>query len=556
MCGIFCMICSNKKCNLEYVINEFKLFEESVARRGPNSSHSEFFSLETSKLLLAASVLWLQGPGITKQPLTSNNSTLLYNGDIYGGPQVDDELRNKEGDTKLFLNLLERSSNITETVYNIEGPFAFVYFNESENLLYFGRDKYGRRSLLIGKDESDLIITSVAKRNTKYNFIELPSVGVFCIDLTTKNWQIFPWRRKSKHFYDKLNELEAFLEQSILKQEVDNEELKEFHPPNESQLEFLDNLLKMPSEEIFHYLSNSIYPDRIKKLKELLESSIKKRILTQPKFCQNCFKQFNCNHAVTGVLFSGGVDCAILALLANKFVDETRPIDLMNVAFEKNGTYDTPDRKTGRDTLQELQTLCSERTWNFVEINVTSKELDFYRKERISDLIYPLNSILDDSLGCALWFASKAATENYTSPCRARMGADELFGGYTRHRAAFQKKGWKELDEVLKEDWQNLPHRNLARDDRVVSDHGRQLRTPYLDEEVVKFTQNLNSWDKTYPTKDLPSGIGEKLLLRCLAYDLGLKNAATFKKRALQFGSRIANSKEKGHETSDRLQVK
>ena len=76
------------------------------------------------------------------------------------------------------------------------------------------------------------------------------------------------------------------------------------------------------------------------------------------------------------------------------------------------------------------------------------------------------------------------------------MGADELFGGYTRHRAAFQKKGWKELDEVLKEDWQNLPHRNLARDDRVVSDHGRQLRTPYLDEEVVKFTQNLNSWDK------------------------------------------------------------
>jgi asparagine synthetase B (glutamine-hydrolysing) len=133
------------------------------------------------------------------------------------------------------------------------------------------------------------------------------------------------------------------------------------------------------------------------------------------------------------------------------------------------------------------------------------------------------------------------------------MGADELFGGYTKHRAAFQKRGWQGLHEILEEDWQNLPHRNLARDDRVVSDHGRQLRTPYLDEEVVDFIQSLKCWDKTFPSNELPQGIGEKFLLRTLANYLGLKNAARLRKRALQFGSRIANPKENAHETSLRL---
>lgn len=151
------------------------------------------------------------------------------------------------------------------------------------------------------------------------------------------------------------------------------------------------------------------------------------------------------------------------------------------------------------------------------------------------------------------------------------MGADELFGGYTRHRAALKNKGWLGLHNALVEDWQNLSYRNLARDDRVVSDHGRQLRTPYLDENLIQFIHSLNCWEKyayllcqifmyqrnyifrTYPSDELPQGIGEKILLRSLGYYLGLENACCLKKKALQFGSRIANSKEKAHNVSIRL---
>lgn len=48
-------------------------------------------------------------------------------------------------------------------------------------------------------------------------------------------------------------------------------------------------------------------------------------------------------------------------------------------------------------------------------------------------------------------------------------------------------------------------------------------------------------------------GLGEKLLLRSLAYHIGLTEAAKFKKRALQFGSRISNRKENANDVCDRL---
>ncbi|KAJ8954793.1 hypothetical protein NQ318_014905 [Aromia moschata] len=252
-------------------------------------------------------------------------------------------------------------------------------------------------------------------------------------------------------------------------------------------------------------LNNRDWLARVLELKEKLEEALRKRISSQPNYCNVCIKERKpCRHSSLGVLFSGGVDCAVLAVLVDEFVEKNRPIDLINVAFDELNGYLTPDRITGLKTLEELKNINPSRKWNFIEVNVSQTELDELRKERIADLIYPLKSILDDSLGCALWFASRGKQgEDLVSSCRGLlvgMGADELFGGYTRHRAAFKKHSWLGLHNVLNEDWQNISHRNLGRDDRVVSDHGRQLRTPYLDEDVVNFVRSLNSWEKTFPS--------------------------------------------------------
>lgn len=76
------------------------------------------------------------------------------------------------------------------------------------------------------------------------------------------------------------------------------------------------------------------------------------------------------------------------------------------------------------------------------------------------------------------------------------IGADELFGGYTRHRNAYKRGGWLQLESELWMDWQRIASRNLARDDRVIGHHGRQPRMPYLDERFVEYVLDLPAWKK------------------------------------------------------------
>lgn len=137
-------------------------------------------------------------------------------------------------------------------------------------------------------------------------------------------------------------------------------------------------------------------------------------------------------------------------------------------------------------------------------MNVTQEILRHHCTSRISNLIYPLRTILDESLGCAVWFASfgKGVTldnEQYESPCRfllLGMGADELFGGYMRHRTTLRHKGWNALAEELHLEINRISERNLGRDDRIVADHGRQSRVPYLDESIIEYVKSLQAWER------------------------------------------------------------
>jgi len=164
---------------------------------------------------------------------------------------------------------------------------------------------------------------------------------------------------------------------------------------------------------------------------------------------------------------------------------------------------------------------------------------------------------MDLSIAYALYFASRGAgiasstfeqESIYTTPARvllSGLGADELFGGYTRHATAFNRKGYTALLEELELDVNRLGKRNLGRDDRVISHWGREARFPYLDEALVKWAVECPIWEKcdfrTAPSTGDTSNIEPgKKVLRLLAYELEMRSVAHEKKRAIQFGARTA----------------
>lgn len=56
----------------------------------------------------------------------------------------------------------------------------------------------------------------------------------------------------------------------------------------------------------------------------------------------------------------------------------------------------------------------------FKEINVSKEELEECQRTSIADLVHPRQTILDESLGSALWFAARGHDKISVSSSRVR----------------------------------------------------------------------------------------------------------------------------------------
>ena len=133
------------------------------------------------------------------------------------------------------------------------------------------------------------------------------------------------------------------------------------------------------------------------------------RVGHQPGRCKDCLTvETGCHHCATAVLFSGGLDSCVLASVAASVLPPSQPLHLYNVAFQQaSGDYNVPDRLTGLQGFRELRALHPTREISFLQVNVTLEELQALRVERIKSLLHPLNTVLDDSIGCAVWLAAR-----------------------------------------------------------------------------------------------------------------------------------------------------
>lgn len=540
---------------------------------------------------------------LTPQPIQDGSgNVLLWNAEIFGGLPVSPN----ENDTAVISERLASCyspSEILDVFSMIQGPWAFIYYQKAGDYLWFGRDFFGRRSLLWKFDQDTKIFTlsSVAAHGLEdCAWKEVPAIGLYRIDLKTIieviSFEVYPWD-KPGNGEDELRwetvhtDCIAITNHSKLVMSSPVTPLNMSLPDafEEKQIEANNHLKDKDLEQL---LASYEHTSQVNGLIDVLSEAVRRRVQSLP-FIEEA-KSPSKDQANIAILFSGGVDSMILAALADRHVPIHETIDLLNVAFklqepkiQKNignkskkhkskksdvcvencsvklatCPYDVPDRVTGKAGVDELQALNPGRKWNFVEINVTQEELQEKRRDRICHLVYPLDTVLDDSIGCAVWFAARGRglvrdssdERPFTSAAKVILtgiGADEQLAGYSRHRVRFKTSGHGGLLEELAMELGRISTRNLGRDDRVIGDHGKEARFPYLDEGVVSYLNSLPVWTKA--DLSLPRGVGEKLLLRLAAKQLGLGQSAVLPKRAMQFGSRIAKMEDNHEKASDK----
>lgn len=635
MCGICCVVAlSSQHTICDYFSKDLHCH---LRRRGPDSSQQliKTVSEPSYECFFSGHVLHLRGL-MTPQPLEDvNNNIFLWNGEIFNGVHVGDS----ENDTEVMfrhLALCSSEADILSLFSSLRGPWSFIYYQASGHSLWFGRDYFGRRSLLwqlSNVSDGAFCLTSVSVNSESRNQCqEVPASGIFKMDLrdcaTTKSLSLtlFPWKYKCTEkneeeiFIDVLDQVSKDLPNHITV--VMNESKLCLSAPviplnrtiSEASVEHVSSDSSKTSsvvslETLQGYLAVEHKRKVVHQFIDVLDEAVKRRVLLLRRGEDEGTGQVqgvSPRKAHVAVLFSGGVDSMVIAALADRHVPLEEPIDLLNVAFmtkeqtKRTGTtkncirqemkldlhrgeenhkdldakmgddlscFDVPDRITGRAGLKELEALNPSRTWNFVEINVTLKELKEMRRRFINHLIYPLDTVLDDSIGCAIWFASRGEgyinkqgeMKPYKSPAKVVLtgiGADEQLAGYSRHRICFRKCGPEGLNKELEMELGRISSRNLGRDDRIIGDHGKEARFPFIDEDVVSFLNSLPISEKADLT--LPRGVGEKLILRLGAKELGLEAASILPKRAVQFGSRIAkleSNNEKAYHTCSRLKL-
>ncbi|SNX85983.1 uncharacterized protein MEPE_04692 [Melanopsichium pennsylvanicum] len=589
----------------------------NIHRRGPDSHDTVHHNFTTTKseswnLYLTSTVLSLRGDGITSQPLESpgHRLALAWNGQIFDWDTTRATTSKKrldagENDGRILLDRIKQHVDdgagceeaLNTSLSEIEAPYAFVLLDKQASKVWFGRDPLGRRSLLLhqSKRSEGIAIVSVASEalvNPETTLTQIPCSSIWTLD--------FGQDPTTPHSVPRL----ASSHNSHLL-------LRELRQPSSLQNSTQD---PNPADVRSNFL-------------DVLSNSVKKRVT-------NINTAQPINEAHVAILFSGGLDCTTLALLADKYVPKEQPIDLLNVGFEnvralaaaklenekrhrshakaasmmngkgkrgKDGRADyddiresnlstlaamersigqvkleedeedalasdiylVPDRVTGLSSYDELRRLAPDRQWNFVQINVPYAEYNKH-KPTVSTLMLPTASVMDLSIGVALYFASRAQGHlcqdrkkiPYTSPAKvliSGLGADELLGGYSRHRQAYIRASLPGLISELQLDLDRLPERNLGRDDRILSTHAKEARYPYLDRTVIEFLTSIPVESKVDLRRIATEGAGgDKRLLRDLAKQLGLQQASELKKRAMQFGTRSAkidadSAKSKGH---------
>ena len=527
MCGISGIVKKNIKEEVFYK-QTLKDMTDAIVHRGPDDEGHEYFQncfLGFRRL----AIVDLSKDG--HQPMYSNtkNECIVFNGEIYGYRDLKKSLSDypfqSNTDTEVILSLFQKYDS--EVPQHLNGMFSFAIWDDEKQQLFCARDRFGEKPFYyaIGKN-GEFIFASEIKA--------ILATGLVDEELNDEAVHHF-----LRHMY-------VDSQQSIYKN------IKVLPPAH--QLIFKDGKIEIsqywnfPTEEI------EISEDAaISKFKKLVEDSVEKQLIADVK---------------VGAFLSGGLDSGTLVALSSQhnpnlttlgfeYQDDWNEMPEARSISKKYNTnhlevslQDEEIPKILVEVLKKLDepladtamlatyTICKEAAKNMTVV-ITGNAGDelfggytWYQKEKeilekgkaSSSLLpfYKVGSTISEKLGFTKgqeYFLDKVFRAKF--PDIVSYQKEKVHNNFTpqethsllKSNVEYQHSYNFELDKnnlntVMKMDLTNIiPGDYMVKDDRIAMMHSIELRTPFLDKDLVEFCSAL-------PAKHKVNAQQTKIILR------------------------------------------
>jgi asparagine synthase (glutamine-hydrolysing) len=389
MCGINLILDKKNKLDSEPVIRMCK----STTHRGPD--HTAFHTFFTGKGQLLFGHNRLSIIDLRKeanQPFISECGRygLIFNGEVYNYTSLKNEMLrqginfNTQSDTEVLFWLLQHYGQ--EAIHQLEGMFAFAFYNHQNRELILARDKHGMKPVYYFENDDYFIASSEIK-------------GILASGLVDKEINVeqiphylrYKYTAKPYTFIKHIYELE---EGKAISKIIDQNTLinsfitKDNIPRSETPLSETEILGK--TEEL---LTDALYSH--------LQADVP-----------------------CGIFLSGGIDSTLLLALAKKSgFDQLSSFSIVNDPKEKSSN--SKDTHYSRLAAKQYGR-------NHYEVTASSKIL-----HELDHFIDRLDQPIGDGASLLTFILSREASK-MVKVVLSGAGADEVFGGYNRHWAFYQ----------------------------------------------------------------------------------------------------------------------
>jgi asparagine synthase (glutamine-hydrolysing) len=513
MCGIVAI--SGKD-----ILHKDLHFEEmlsSLQFRGPDAQGQYSFSaciLGHRRL----SIIDIDGGA---QPMLDGAVAIAFNGEVYNYRELKNQLEklghsfNTNSDTEVVLKAYQEWVHDTPT--HLDGMFAFVIWDDKKQELFMARDRFGKKPLFYYLTEDKIFVASEIKSLLASRIIE-PIIDYGAIDYYLKHMYVSPDRSVYSNIFQIAPGHHGVYSNFKLKT---------------SEYWSLSDCGKLSIP----------YKDAKEEVLRLLKEAVEKRVVT--------------SDVKMGAFLSGGVDSSLTTILTAELLGG----DLDTFSIDYKGNYS--ELKYAQEISSRLKGMHHHVSAEDNDLETLDKVIAYFDEPHADTADFP-QSLL-----------SKLASEEVKLVVSGD-GADETFFGYKwyvgtsfnsreKHNLLERRifdvcvfseeerlrlwsgKSWSNdmvdtqraaatgddfLCEISKFDLtSHLPGQILTRVDRMGMMHGLEIRSPFLDTELINFAFKLPHEFKLGPNME------QKFILRDILSDYTSKEFAFRKKQG--FGAPI-----------------